>query len=82
MAKKFRDLAESAVSPDAKARAAARTKAMLASMHRRYIEAMGGELDIVARFPDGSIRISQFHDLEPSDTCTYGAEPLALRLTP
>jgi predicted XRE-type DNA-binding protein len=27
---------------------------------RRYIEAMGGELDIVARFPDGSIRINQF----------------------
>jgi hypothetical protein len=29
---------------------------------------MGGELDIVARFPDGSVRISQFHDLEPADT--------------
>jgi DNA-binding transcriptional regulator YiaG len=108
MAKKFRDLAVKTMSPDARARAAARTKAMLAEMHlqdlrrarqlsqedlaerlgasqpevskmesradmyvstvRRYIEAMGGELDIVARFPDGSIRINQFHDLEPADT--------------
>jgi DNA-binding transcriptional regulator YiaG len=108
MAKKFRDLVATTMSPEAKARAAARTKAMLADMHlqelrrarqlsqeelaerlgasqpevskmegradmyvstiRRYIEAMGGELDIVARFPDGSVRINQFHDLEPADT--------------
>ena len=27
---------------------------------RRYIEAMGGTLDICARFPDGDVRISQF----------------------
>jgi len=40
---------------------------MYVSTVRRYIEAMGGELDIVARFPDGSVRISQFHDLEPAD---------------
>lgn len=25
-----------------------------------YIRALGGKLDIVARFPDGSVRISQF----------------------
>ena len=31
---------------------------------RRYVEAMGGELDIVARFPDGSVRINQFEELE------------------
>jgi hypothetical protein len=30
---------------------------------RRYIEAMGGELEIVARFPDGSVRINQFEQL-------------------
>ena len=30
---------------------------------RRYIEAMGGELEIVARFPDGAIRINQFEEL-------------------
>ncbi len=40
---------------------------MYVSTVRRYIEAMGGELDIVARFPDGSVRIGQFHDLDPSD---------------
>ena len=27
-----------------------------------YIRGLGGELDIVARFPDGCVRISQFHD--------------------
>ncbi|MEO6864251.1 MAG: XRE family transcriptional regulator [Gemmatimonadaceae bacterium] len=31
---------------------------------RRYVEAMGGELDIVARFPDGSVRINQFEQLD------------------
>lgn len=31
---------------------------------RRYIEAMGGELDIIARFPDGSVRIDQFEKLK------------------
>ncbi len=27
---------------------------------RRFIQAMGGEMDIIARFPDRSIRIDQF----------------------
>ena len=35
----------------------------LISTVRRYIEAMGGELDIVARFPGGDVRITQFGDL-------------------
>lgn len=31
---------------------------------RRYLEAMGGELEIIARFPDGEIyEISQFQDI-------------------
>jgi hypothetical protein len=30
---------------------------------RSHIEAMGGELEIVGRFPDGSVRISNFADL-------------------
>ncbi len=30
---------------------------------RNYIEALGGELDIIATFPEGQIRINQFHDL-------------------
>lgn len=33
---------------------------------RRYVEAMGGKLEIVARFPDGTVRINQFHDLAES----------------
>jgi hypothetical protein len=33
---------------------------MYVSTLRRFIEAMGGELDIVARFPDGDIRITNF----------------------
>jgi DNA-binding XRE family transcriptional regulator len=30
---------------------------------RSHIEAMGGELEIVARFPEGSVKISNFADL-------------------
>ena len=30
---------------------------------RRFIEAMGGELEIVARFPDHTVRIRNFSDL-------------------
>jgi len=36
---------------------------MYLSTLRSHIEAMGGELDIVARFPEGSVRISNFADL-------------------
>jgi transcriptional regulator with XRE-family HTH domain len=28
---------------------------------RRYVEAMGGELEITARFPDGEIRLDQWN---------------------
>jgi DNA-directed RNA polymerase specialized sigma subunit len=35
---------------------------MYVSTLRSYIEAMGGRLEIVARFPDGAIEINQFHD--------------------
>ncbi|MBM3777779.1 MAG: transcriptional regulator [Acidimicrobiia bacterium] len=40
-----------------------RTDALISTV-RRYVEAMGGELDIVARFPDGAVRITQFSDLK------------------
>lgn len=30
---------------------------------RRFIEAMGGELDIVARFPEGSVKIGNFTEI-------------------
>jgi transcriptional regulator with XRE-family HTH domain len=33
---------------------------------RRYIEAMGGELEIIARFPEGKVSINQFRDLAKS----------------
>ncbi|MFM9990548.1 MAG: XRE family transcriptional regulator [Burkholderiaceae bacterium] len=36
---------------------------MYLSTLRSHIEAMGGELDIVARFPDGAVKISNFSDL-------------------
>lgn len=36
---------------------------MYISTLRSYIKAMGGELDIIARFPDGEVHINQFHDL-------------------
>jgi helix-turn-helix protein len=39
---------------------------MYVSTLRRYIEAMGGQLDIVARFPDGEASIDQFAE-EPKD---------------
>jgi len=36
---------------------------MYVSTLRSYIEAMGGTLDIVAHFPDGKVRITQFTDI-------------------
>jgi DNA-binding transcriptional regulator YiaG len=36
---------------------------MYVSTLRRFIEAMGGELDIVARFPDHSIHITTFSQI-------------------
>ncbi len=36
---------------------------MYISTLRSHIEAMGGQLDVVARFPDGAVRISNFSDL-------------------
>jgi len=37
---------------------------MFVSTLRSYIMAMGGELEIVAHFPDGPVRINQFEELE------------------
>jgi hypothetical protein len=38
---------------------------MYLSTLRSYIEAMGGELEIIARFPQRAVRIVQFGTLEP-----------------
>jgi DNA-binding transcriptional regulator YiaG len=36
---------------------------MYLSTLRSHIEAMGGQLDVVARFPEGSVKITNFADL-------------------
>lgn len=36
---------------------------MYLSTLRSHIQAMGGELEIVARFPEGSVKIQNFSDL-------------------
>ena len=41
---------------------------MYLSTLRSHIEAMGGELDVIARFPDGAVKISNFSDLENAAT--------------
>ena len=37
---------------------------MYLSALRSHIEAIGGELEVVVRFPDGAVKISNFSDLE------------------
>jgi transcriptional regulator with XRE-family HTH domain len=37
---------------------------MYVSTLREFISAMGGELEITARFPDGVVRINQFEEVE------------------
>lgn len=39
---------------------------MYLSTLRSHIEAMGGQLEVIARFPDGAVKISNFSDLETS----------------
>lgn len=44
---------------------------------RGYIRAMGGELEIIARFPEGDVRINQFEEIpepEPFDDEDDGDE--------
>lgn len=37
---------------------------MYISTLRKVIKAMGGELDIIARFPDGEVKVNQFGETE------------------
>jgi DNA-binding XRE family transcriptional regulator len=37
---------------------------MYISTLRSHIEAMGGELDVIARFPDGAVKITNFAELD------------------
>lgn len=41
---------------------------MYLSTLRSHIEAMGGELEVIARFPDGSVKISNFTGLDTATT--------------
>jgi ribosome-binding protein aMBF1 (putative translation factor) len=41
---------------------------MYISTLRSYIEAMGGQLDIIARFPEGEVHINQFEDIDGSNS--------------
>lgn len=45
---------------------------MYLSTLRSHIEAMGGELEVVARFPDGSVKISNFSELGKVVAATVG----------
>jgi transcriptional regulator with XRE-family HTH domain len=40
---------------------------MYVSNLRRYVEALGGSLEITARFPDGQVSITNFSELEDAD---------------
>lgn len=61
------------------------TPASLAKLERRTdlyistlrscIEAMGGALEITAKFPEGVVRIARFHDLAAAESCEPGARP-------
>jgi transcriptional regulator with XRE-family HTH domain len=52
---------------------------MYVSTLRSYIEAMGGELDIVARFQDGDVRIKQFQDLDTEPQVRHAPSKRATR---
>jgi hypothetical protein len=45
---------------------------MYVSTLRRFVEAMGGELEIVARFPDRDVRIRHFRDLGKRQSPSHG----------
>jgi hypothetical protein len=54
--------------PDQHRLVVAKRTDMYLSMLRSHIEAMGGHLEVVARFPDGAVKISNFSDLENNAT--------------
>lgn len=41
---------------------------MLVSTLRKYLEALGGELEIVAKLPTGTVRIRRFDDVHDEDS--------------
>ena len=66
--RRARGLSQEALAATLKVRQASISKLerrtdMYISTLRSHIRAMGGELEIVARFPDGEVRISNFGDV-------------------
>ena len=45
---------------------------MLMSSARKLVESLGGELVVLARFPDGDIRLRPFSDLRPEEAAEAG----------
>ena len=45
---------------------------MYVSNLRRYIEALGGSLEITARFPEGTVSITNFSELGDSKSKSHG----------
>lgn len=60
------DLAEQLATDQGNVSRLERQTDMYISTLRRYVEALGGTLEIVARFSDGEVKIKQFHDLANS----------------
>ena len=63
MAKKFTEL-RAGMTQAAREKADGMARQMLAEMPLNELrQAHGGELDVIARFPDGSVKINNFTDL-------------------
>ena len=63
MAKKFTEL-RAGMTQAAREKADGMARQMLAEMPLNELrQARGGELDVIARFPDGSVKINNFTDL-------------------
>ena len=64
-AKKFSQeaLADKLITKQANVSRIERRTDMYISTLRSYIEAMGGKLEIIAKFPEGAIRINQFQEI-------------------
>ncbi len=46
---------------------------MYVSTLQGFIKAIGGELKIVVKFPDGTVEINQFQDVRKADSKTVGS---------
>jgi transcriptional regulator with XRE-family HTH domain len=47
---------------------------MYVSNLRRYVEALGGSLEITARFPEGTVNITNFGELEDTSSGRKGSQ--------